>query len=58
MFTIIIGRVKGISLVRDPGLYADEVGDEGGDVALEDGRVAPNDGLGGHVGVVRLVDNW
>lgn len=52
--TIVLCRVVGPALPIHPGMNTDEVGDEGGNEALEYGRVAPQDALVHHLSDVPL----
>ena len=61
LFTIIKGRMAeqiGLSLAVNPGLNADKVRDEAGDVALEDDVVAKNHIFPEGVRLIILADHW
>lgn len=56
--TVVSCGVEHVAVTRGPGSHANEVGDEGGDDALEDGRVTPDHVLLVYVRLVLLVHHY
>lgn len=55
---VVAGGEVSTAVVRDPGGDTDEVGDEGRDDTLEDGRVAPDHVFIVHLRLVELRHHW
>jgi len=58
VFTVVFGMDKNFAIVVDPGLDLDEISHEGGNTALEEGRISPDHVLGHDFGLVKLIHHW